>query len=132
MNGVDVLFENGIVYEMFWTNWTCWLWMSGIYGIYVCTYSWIVFAVVEFTHLFELKKWSFIYVKEGGCLITVMIVYEGGEGVLKWEKEGGMERVCVLRRSGEDGGNGYGDEVERGKKILLVFAMGFRYIILLY
>ena len=61
-----------------------------------------------------------------------MIVYEDGEGVLKWEKEGGMERVCVLRRSGEDGGNGYGDEVERGKKILLVFAMGFRYIILLY
>ena len=51
---------------------------------------------------------------------------------MKWEKEGGMKRVCVLRRNGEDGGNGYGDEVERGKKILLVFAMGFRYIILLY
>ena len=49
-----------------------------VYMVNVCAYSWIVFA-----HLFELKKWSFIYVKEGGCLITVMIVYEGGEGVLK-------------------------------------------------
>ena len=51
---------------------------------------------------------------------------------MKWEKEGGMGRVCALRRSREDGGKSCGDEVERRKKILLVFAMGFRYIILLY
>jgi hypothetical protein len=34
-----------------------------------------------------------------------MIVYEGREGVLKWEKESGIRRVCMLRRSREDDEN---------------------------
>ena len=37
-----------------------------------------------------------------------------------------MGMVYALRRSREDGDKGQWDEVERGKKILLVFAMGFQ------